>query len=123
MYLQRRNRILRQSAAIRSLVAETHLTPNDFIVPLFIIEGNNIKEEIASMPGYYRMSLDNTVAEVKSLWSIGLKSVLLFIKCKDELKDNKGTEALNSNGLMQRSIKAIKSAVPEMVVMTDVALD
>ena len=75
------------------------------------------------MPGYYRMSLDNTTKEVKELWSIGLKSVLLFIKCKDELKDNKGTEALNPNGLMQRSIKAIKNAVPEMLVMTDVALD
>src|SRR5882672_276925 len=123
MYLQRRNRILRQSPAIRSLVAETILTPNDFIVPLFIVEGENIKEEISSMPGYYRLSLDNTAKEVKELWKMGLKSVLLFIKCKDELKDNKGTEAVNPNGLMQRSIKAIKNACPEMLVMTDVALD
>jgi len=123
MYLQTRNRILRQSEAIRSLVAETHLTPNDFIVPLFIDEGENVKTEIASMPGYYRNSLDVTVKEVRELWSMGLKSVLLFIKCKDELKDNKGTEALNPNGLMQTSIKAIKQAVPEMLVMTDVALD
>jgi porphobilinogen synthase len=123
MYLQRRNRILRQSPAIRSLVAETILTPNDFIVPLFISEGENIKEEIASMPGYYRMSLDLTVKEVKELWSMGLKSVLLFIKCKDELKDNKGTEALNPKGLMQRSIRAIKEACPDMLIMTDVALD
>jgi porphobilinogen synthase len=123
MYLQRRNRILRQSPAIRSLVAETILTPNDFIVPLFIVEGENIKEEISSMPGYFRLSLDNTVKEVKELWKMGLKSVLLFIKCKDELKDNKGTEAVNPNGLMQRSIKAIKNACPEMLVMTDVALD
>ena len=61
MYLQRRNRILRQSPAIRSMVAETILTPNDFIVPLFINEGDNYKEEIASMPGYYRMSLDNII--------------------------------------------------------------
>jgi porphobilinogen synthase len=123
MYLQRRNRILRQSPAIRSLVAETILTPNDFIVPLFIVEGSNIKEEISSMPGYYRLSLDNTTKEVKDLWKMGLKSVLLFIKCKDELKDNKGTEAVNPNGLMQRSIRAIKDACPEMLVMTDVALD
>jgi porphobilinogen synthase len=123
MYLQRRNRILRQSSAIRSMVAETILTPNDFIVPLFINEGENYKEEIASMPGYYRMSLDNTVKEVKELWSMGLKSVLLFIKCKDELKDNKGTEALNPKGLMQRSIRAIKEACPDMLVMTDIALD
>src|SRR5215213_6325466 len=123
MYLQRRNRILRQSPAIRSLVAETILTPNDFIVPLFIIEGENVKEEIASMPNYFRMSVDLTAKEVKSLWDMGLKSVLLFIKCKDELKDNKGTEAFNPNGLMQRSIKAIKDACPGMLVMTDVALD
>jgi len=123
MYLQRRNRILRQSPAIRSMVAETILTPNDFIVPLFIDEGENAQMEISSMPGYYRRSLDLTIKEVKELWSMGLKSVLLFIKCKDELKDNKGTEALNAKGLMQRSIKAIKDAVPEMLVMTDVALD
>jgi porphobilinogen synthase len=123
MYLQRRNRILRQSPAIRSLVAETILTPNDFIVPLFIVEGTNVKEEISSMPGYYRLSLDNTVKEVKELWNMGLKSVLLFIKCKDELKDNKGTEAVNPQGLMQRSIRAIKDACPDMLIMTDVALD
>lgn len=123
MYLQRRNRILRSSPAIRAMVAETTLTPNDFIVPLFIDEGKNVKTEIASMPGYYRHSLDYTITEVKELWGMDLKSVLLFIKCKDELKDNKGTEALNPDGLMQRSIKAIKDAVPGMVVMTDIALD
>ncbi len=123
MYLQRRNRILRQSQAIRSLVSETNLTPNDFIVPLFIVEGENEVSEISSMPNYYRRSIDLTVKEVKELWSMGLKSVLLFVKSKDELKDNKGTEALNPNGLMQRSIKAIKDAVPEMLIMTDVALD
>jgi len=123
MYLQRRNRILRRSPAIRSLIAETRLSADDFIVPLFIDEGKNIETEISSMPNYYRRSLDLTVKEVKELRSMGLKSVLLFIKCKDELKDNKGTEALNPNGLMQRSIKAIKDAVPEMLVMTDVALD
>lgn len=123
MILHNRPRILRQSPAIRSLVAETILTPNDFIVPLFIIEGENIKEEITSMQNYYRMTIDVTVKEVKELWNMGLKCVLLFIKSKDELKDNKGTEALNPNGLMQRSIKAIKDACPEMLVMTDVALD
>ncbi|MBI2284882.1 MAG: porphobilinogen synthase [Bacteroidetes bacterium] len=123
MYLQRRNRILRRSAAIRSLVAETILRPADFIAPLFIDEGENIATEIASMQGYYRRSLDLTVKEVKELWSMGIRSVLLFIKCKDEWKDNTGKEAWNPDGLMQRSIKAIKDAVPEMVVMTDVALD
>lgn len=123
MYLQRRNRILRQSPAIRSMVAETTLSASDFIVPLFIMEGENEQVEIASMPGYFRRSLDLTVKEVKELYTMGLKSVLLFVKSKDELKDNKGTEALNPAGLMQRSIHAIKDAVPGMLVMTDVALD
>jgi porphobilinogen synthase len=123
MYLQRRNRILRKNQAIRDLVRETILTPDDFIVPLFIDEGQNIKTEIPSMPGYYRNSLDVTVEEVKLLWNMGLKSVLLFIKCSDHLKDNTGKEAWNQDGLMQRSVKAIKDAVPEMYVMTDIALD
>jgi porphobilinogen synthase len=123
MFLQRRNRILRQSSSIRSLVGETTLTPNDFIAPLFIDEGENIVFEIPSMPGYYRRSLDSTIKEVKELWSLGIKCVLLFIKAPDELKDNTGKEAWNPDGLMQRSIKAIKDTVPEIVVMTDVALD
>ena len=123
MYLQRRNRILRANPAIRSLVAETILTPDDFIVPLFIDEGENIKTEIPSMKDYYRMSIDNTVKEIKELWSLGIKSILLFVKSKDELKDNTGKEAWNRNGLMQRSIRAIKEAVPGMLIMTDVALD
>jgi porphobilinogen synthase len=123
MYLQKRSRILRQSPAIRSLVAETILTPNDFILPLFIDEGENVVYEIPSMPGYYRRSLDGTIKEIKELWSMGIKSVLLFIKAPDELKDNTGKESWNPDGLMQRSIKAIKDAVPEMLVMTDVALD
>ncbi|HZF65221.1 MAG TPA: porphobilinogen synthase [Chitinophagaceae bacterium] len=123
MHLQRRNRILRATPAVRSLVAETTLSPNDFIVPLFIDEGEGVVNEITSMPNYFRRSLDKTVKEVRELSNIGLKAVLLFIKCKDELKDNTGKEAWNKEGLMQRSIKAIKDAVPEMYVMTDVALD
>lgn len=123
MYLTRRNRNLRQSRAIRNLVSETIITPDDFIVPLFVDEGENTKTEISSMPGYYRNSLDITVKEVKELWAMGLKSVLLFIKCDEKSKDNKGTEAVNENGLMQRSIKAIKDGVPEICLMTDVALD
>ena len=121
--LIRRNRILRTTLSIRAMVSETLLTPNDFIAPLFIDEGENVQFEIASMPNYFRRSIDLTVREVKELWSLGIKSVLLFIKCKDELKDNTGKEAWNKNGLMQRSIIAIKDAVPEMYVMTDVALD
>jgi porphobilinogen synthase len=123
MFLNRRNRILRQSSAIRDLVAETHVMPQNFIVPLFILEGKDVKEEIPSMPNYYRMSLDLTLQEVKNLWAMGIKSVLLFVKAPDALKDNKGTEALNKDGLMQRAIRDIKNAVPEMCVMTDIALD
>ena len=123
MYPLRRNRRLRSNEAIRSLVRETIISPNDFLVPLFIVEGKGVKEEIASMPNYYRFSLDLLEAEVKELWKLGLKSVLLFVKVPDHLKDNKGTEALNPNGLMQRAIKTVKNVCPEMLVMTDVALD
>ncbi|MEP6725620.1 MAG: porphobilinogen synthase [Bacteroidota bacterium] len=123
MYLQKRNRILRLSPSIRSLVAETTLSPNDFIAPLFIDEGENIHTEIASMPNYYRNSLDVTVKEVKDLYGMGIKCILLFVKAKDDTKDNTGKEAWNKEGLMQRSIRTIKEAVPEMIIMTDVALD
>ena len=80
-------------------------------------------EEIPSMPNYYRMSLDYLEKEVKELWSMDLCGVLLFVKVPDNLKDNEGKEALNPKGLMQRAIKTIKNACPEMLVMTDVALD
>ncbi|WP_411029516.1 porphobilinogen synthase [Spongiimicrobium sp. 3-5] len=123
MYPLIRNRRLRNSKAIRDLVRETHLTPKDFLVPLFVVEGKDVKEEIASMPNYYRLSLDLLGKEVKELWDMGLCAVLLFVKVPDELKDNKGTEALNAEGLMQRAIKTVKNACPEMLVMTDVALD
>lgn len=118
-----RNRRLRANESIRSMVRETVISPNDFIVPLFVVEGKGIKEEIASMPGYFRLSLDLLEKEVKELWNLGLKSVLLFVKVSEKLKDNAGTEALNPEGLMQRSVKTVKNAVPEMIVMTDVALD
>ena len=123
MYPIQRNRRLRSSASLRALVQEFSLSPSDFIVPLFVIEGNQTKEEIPSMPGYFRMSTDLLSKQVKNLWSLGLKSVLLFVKVPDALKDNLGTEALNPEGLMQRAIKTVKEATPEMVVMTDVALD
>ena len=80
MYPLRRNRRLRASEAIRSLVRETIITPNDFLVPLFVVEGKGVKEEIASMPNYYRFSLDLLEKEVKDLWKLGLKSVLLLLK-------------------------------------------
>lgn len=123
MYPIKRNRRLRTNESIRSLVRETIITPNDFLVPLFVVEGKNVKEEIASMPNYFRLSLDLLEQEVKELWSMGLKSVLLFVKVPDQLKDNKGTEAINPNGLMQKAIKTVKDACPEMIVMTDVAMD
>ena len=123
MFPLQRNRRLRKSSSMRALVQEHQLTPNDFIVPLFVIEGQQKKEEILSMPGYYRYSEDLIAEKVKSLWSQGLKSVLVFVKVQDSLKDNKGTEALNPKGLMQRVIQTIKNVVPEMTVMTDVALD
>ncbi|AGC76319.1 porphobilinogen synthase [Nonlabens dokdonensis] len=123
MFPFKRNRRLRTSASIRSLVQQTLISPSDFIVPLFVVEGKGVKEEIASMPDYYRYSLDLLKKEVQLLWDMGLKSVLLFVKVPDELKDNKGTEALNNDGLMQRAIKTVKEVAPEMYVMTDVALD
>jgi porphobilinogen synthase len=123
MFPLRRNRRLRTNETIRSLIRETILSPSDFIVPLFVVEGKNVKEEIPSMPNYFRLSLDLLEKEVKELAKLNLKTVLVFVKVLDNLKDNKGTEALNPNGLMQRAIKAIKNAVPDMLVMTDVALD
>ncbi|WP_034918116.1 porphobilinogen synthase [Gillisia sp. CAL575] len=123
MYPLRRNRRLRTNETIRSLVRENILSPNDFLVPLFVVEGKGVKEEIASMPNYYRFSLDLLEKEVKEIWKMGLKSVLLFVKVPDNLKDNAGTEALNAEGLMQRAVKTVKNAVPEMLVITDIALD
>jgi len=123
MQLTNRYRRLRTSSAVRNLVAETSLTSDHFIVPLFIIEGTNKKEEIPSMPGYFRFSLDLLKAEIIELKQFGLRSVLLFVKVPDNLKDNEGKEALNPQGLMQRAVRFIKEVDPQMIVMTDVALD
>ncbi|MCT6868969.1 MAG: porphobilinogen synthase [Apibacter sp.] len=123
MILYNRNRRLRASQAVRDLVKETVLTTDDFIMPIFIAEGENVKEEISSMPGIFRRSLDLTVKEVKELWSLGVKAINIYVKISENLKDNTGKEAWNKNGLMQNSIRAIKDAIPEMVIMPDVALD
>ena len=123
MYPIQRNRRLRSSPSLRALVQEHKLSADDFIVPLFIIEGKQKREKIPSMPGYFRISLDLISEHVKNLWNLGLKSVLIFVKISEKLKDNKGLEALNSGGLMHSAIKKVKDAVPDMVVMTDVALD
>ncbi|MBI1766816.1 MAG: porphobilinogen synthase [Bacteroidetes bacterium] len=123
MELNKRYRRLRSNSIVRNMVAETSLTTDNFIVPLFIIEGTNKKEEISSMPGYFRFSLDLLKTEIKELKRLGLNSVLLFVKVPDSLKDNEGKEALNPQGLMQRAVRFIKDIDPEMIVMTDVALD
>ena len=92
------------TASIRSMVQETVLKPSDFIVPVFITEGEKVKEEILSMPGYYRFSIDLAMEELKECWALGIKSALIFVKIPNELKDNTGKEALNDDGLMQRSV-------------------
>lgn len=121
--MERRNRTLRKSFAIREMMAETNVTASDFIVPLFITEGKNVREEISSMPGYHRISLDILQKEITELWRLDLKSVLLFVKVPDKLKNEQCSEAVNKDGLMIHAIRTAKNAQPEMCVMTDVALD
>ena len=120
MFPLHRGRRLRVNESIRSLVRETSLSPADFMFPMFIAEGENVKVEIPSMPGIYRRSIDLTVEEVKELFALGIRAVNIYVKVNDNLKDNTGKEAWNPNGLMQQAIKA---ACPEMIVMPDVALD
>ena len=123
MFPLQRGRRLRVNESIRSLVRETSLSPADFMFPMFITEGENYKSEIPSMPGIYRRSIDLTVEEAKEVFALGIRAVNIYVKVDERLKDNTGKEAWNPNGLMQRAIKAIKAACPEMIVMPDVALD
>ena len=123
MIIYSRNRRLRANASIRALVQETLLTTNDLVMPIFVMEGTDKQEPIPSMPGIFRRTLDLTVKECQDLYSMGVKAVNLYMKVSENLKDNKGTESWNKNGLMQNTIKAIKDAVPGMIVMPDVALD
>ncbi len=123
MFPLQRNRRLRFNESIRSLVRETTLCPSDFMFPMFIGEGENYKVEIPSMPGIFRRSIDLTVEEVKEIFALGIRAVNIYVKVDESLKDNTGKEAWNPDGLMQRAIKAIKAACPEMIVMPDVALD
>ena len=123
MFPLHRGRRLRQNQSIRSLVTETTLSPSDFMFPMFIAEGENVKVEIPSMPGIFRRSIDLTVEEVKELFALGIRAVNIYVKVDESLKDNTGKEAWNDNGLMQRAIREIKIACPEMIVMPDVALD
>lgn len=123
MLLYSRNRRLRINENLRKLVRESHLSVSDFVMPMFVMEGHNKQEAIPSMPGVYRRSIDLTVAECKELYSLGVRAVNLYMKISENLKDNTGAEAWNPDGLMQQTIRAIKAALPEMIVMPDVALD
>ncbi len=122
-FIEHRPRRNRRTAAIRDMVRETALRPADFIYPLFVIEGENKFEPIKSMPGVSRLSLDLLVKEVKQACDVGVPSVALFAALDDSLKDEVATESTNPDGLMQRAIRTLKEKVPEVAVITDVAMD
>ena len=116
----RRNR---KTEAVRRLVRENHLTTNDLIAPLFVIEGKNIQQPIHSMPGISRFSIDLLVKECRELYDLGVPCVSLFPAIEDTLKNSKASESLNPDGLYPRAIREIKNALPDLLIMTDVALD
>lgn len=116
----RRNR---KSDAIRRLVRETHLGVNDLIAPLFVRDGVSLREPIKTMPGVCRLSIDELVKECRELYLLGVPCVALFPAIEERLKDQKASEAYNANGLYQRAIREVKNAIPELMIMTDVALD
>ncbi|MGM0505874.1 MAG: porphobilinogen synthase [Bacteroidota bacterium] len=118
-----RPRRLRWSSGIREMAKENRLHPSDLIAPIFVMEGTNGKEEIPSMPGVFRFTLDRLTEELDSLVELQIPSILLFAKVPDERKDNQGSEALDPEGLMQRAVRKIKETTPSLAVMTDVALD
>ncbi len=117
-----RPRRLRRSEAIREMVRENHLNPQDFIYPLFIHE-KDFKEEISAMPGTYRWHLTGLIKEVKRAWELGIRCIVLFPKIDDSLKTEDGAECFNEAGLIPRAISLLKKEIPEMAIMTDVALD
>ncbi|SFA68832.1 porphobilinogen synthase [Lentibacillus halodurans] len=116
----KRHRRLRSSSAMRSLVRENHLKMDDFIYPLFIIEGENIKHEVPSMPGVYQISLDHVKAEMEELQSLGIKAVMLFGVPNE--KDEQGTGAFIESGIVQQATRLIKQEIPEMLVVADTCL-
>ena len=118
-----RPRPLRRQPSRRALVAETVLRVEDLIAPLFVVEGNGRPEPIASMPGVFRLSVTDLVKECRELAKLGVPAVALFPKLEAKLKDEEGTEALNADTLILRAVRAVKKAVPELTVITDVALD
>ncbi|GJQ62755.1 MAG: delta-aminolevulinic acid dehydratase [Melioribacteraceae bacterium] len=119
-YPTQRLRRLRYNPVVRDMVQETKLDKSDFIYPLFVVEGDNIKKEIKSMPGVFQLSIDKLVEECKELVELGIRSIILFgIPAH---KDEVGSEAYNENGIIQRAIRAIKGNVEGMLVITDVCL-
>ncbi|CAN1211178.1 porphobilinogen synthase [Tumidithrix helvetica PCC 7403] len=123
MSLTHRPRRLRRNPAIRRLVKETHLTVDDLIYPMFVMEGENTRVEVPSMPGAYRFTLDLLLKEIAEVYDLGINAIALFPAVPDEKKDVTGSESYNPDGLIQRSVRAIKQAVPDILVITDVALD
>lgn len=121
--LTHRPRRLRRFASRRDLVTETILTPHDFIAPLFVVEGKDRPDEIKSMPGVFRLNLKDLVKECRELRKLGVPAVALFPKLDPKLKDATGTLALDRDALVLRAVRAVKEAVPELTVITDVALD
>src|SRR6478609_4083407 len=118
-----RMRRLRRQPTRRALVAETVLRLEDLIAPLFVIDGKGRPEEIASMPGVFRLSIADLVKECRELHKLGVPAVALFPKLEAKLKNEEGSEALNPETLVLRAVRAVKQAVPELTVITDVALD
>lgn len=121
--LTRRPRRMRRTASLRALACETEVTPEHLIQPVFVIDGTSAPEAIDSMPGIFRYSIDDLVTECRALAELGISGVALFPKLENELKSDDGREALNPNTLVLRAIRAIKAAVPELTVITDLALD
>ena len=122
MELTYRPRRLRRTPALRSMVRENVLQPSDFIYPLFVHEGADV-QPIGAMPGAFRWSLDQLSAEVKRAWDLGIRCVVLFPKVSETLKTENGAECFNPEGLIPRAIRQLKRDLPEMAIMTDVALD
>lgn len=117
------SRRLPMNQTLRKMFQETTLTVNDLIYPMFVMSGEQQKVEITSMPGCYRYSLDLLLAEVEQLSQLGIHAIALFPVIPEEQKDSQGTESYNPTGLIQMTVKAIKQAYPQIIVMTDVALD
>jgi porphobilinogen synthase len=118
-----RPRRLRRSPAIRRLVCETILTVDDLIYPMFVMEGENTKVEVSSMPGCFRYTLDLLLVEIAEVYALGINAIALFPVVPNEKKDDDATESFNPHGLIQQTVKSIKQAVPDILVITDVALD